>query len=220
MPVLAVPRSRVPNGIAKAAFSYAGAEVDYGEASAFTTYGVCGIKVWVFKGEVMAHDPMAQDKRLAGQQSARRRGQRLIERSWVDALAEAEQVPEGLGPYPWQCQGRNTAEFRAYGLKAVTPSRSPRARSRPRVAPSRVIFAVPVVSGSVSSRMCLYLETAEVRMGKGKGSPEYWVARVKPGRIMFEIDGVPWDLAKEALTLASAKLPLDTRIVRRLGDVD
>ena len=61
---------------------------------------------------------------------------------------------------------------------------------------------------------------AEVRMGKGKGSPEFWVARVKPGRIMFEIDGVPWDLAKEALTLASAKLPLDTRIVRRLGDAD
>ena len=60
----------------------------------------------------------------------------------------------------------------------------------------------------------------EVRMGKGKGSPEFWVARIKPGRIMFEIDGVPWDLAKEALTLASAKLPLDTRIVRRLGDAD
>ena len=47
-------------------------------------------------------------------------------------------------------------------------------------------------------------------MGKGKGSPEYWVARVKPGRIMFEIDGVPWNLAQQALTLAAAKLPLDT----------
>ena len=59
---------------------------------------------------------------------------------------------------------------------------------------------------------------AEVRIGKGKGSPEFWVARVKPGRIMFEIDGVPWNLAKEAFTLAAAKLPLDTRIVRRHGD--
>jgi large subunit ribosomal protein L16 len=57
-------------------------------------------------------------------------------------------------------------------------------------------------------------------MGKGKGSPEFWVARVKPGRIMFEIDGVPWDLAQQALTLAAAKLPLDTRVVRRLGDSD
>ena len=61
---------------------------------------------------------------------------------------------------------------------------------------------------------------AEVRMGKGKGSPEFWVARVKPGRIMFEIDGVSWELAQEALRLAAAKLPLDTRIVRRLGDTD
>ena len=55
-------------------------------------------------------------------------------------------------------------------------------------------------------------------MGKGKGNPEYWVARVKPGRIMFEIDGVAADLATEALKLASAKLPLDTRVVRRLGE--
>ena len=61
---------------------------------------------------------------------------------------------------------------------------------------------------------------AEVRMGKGKGSPEFWVAKVKPGRIMFEIDGVSWNLAREAFTLAAAKLPLDTRVVRRLGDVD
>ena len=60
----------------------------------------------------------------------------------------------------------------------------------------------------------------ETRMGKGKGTPEFWVARVKPGRIMFEIDGVSWDLAREAFNLAAAKLPLDTRIVRRLGDVD
>ena len=57
-------------------------------------------------------------------------------------------------------------------------------------------------------------------MGKGKGTPEFWVARVKPGRIMFEIDGVSWELAREAFILAAAKLPLDTRIVRRLGDVN
>ena len=55
-------------------------------------------------------------------------------------------------------------------------------------------------------------------MGKGKGSPEFWVAKVKPGRIMFEIDGVPKNSAEEALNLASAKLPLDTKIVGRLGE--
>ena len=59
---------------------------------------------------------------------------------------------------------------------------------------------------------------AEVRMGSGKGAPEFWVCRVKPGRIMFEIDGVPRQVAKEAFELAAAKLPIKTRFVARLGE--
>ncbi|ODT32640.1 MAG: 50S ribosomal protein L16, partial [Kaistia sp. SCN 65-12] len=59
---------------------------------------------------------------------------------------------------------------------------------------------------------------AEVRMGSGKGSPEFWVARVKPGRIMFEIDGVNQQTAREALTLAAAKLPIKTRFVARIAE--
>jgi large subunit ribosomal protein L16 len=58
---------------------------------------------------------------------------------------------------------------------------------------------------------------AEVRMGSGKGSPELWCARVKPGRIMFELDGVTDQVAREALVLGAAKLPIKTRIVTRLG---
>jgi large subunit ribosomal protein L16 len=58
----------------------------------------------------------------------------------------------------------------------------------------------------------------EVRMGKGKGAPEYWAARVKPGRIMFEIDGVSVELAREALTLAAAKLPIKTRFIQRIAE--
>jgi large subunit ribosomal protein L16 len=58
----------------------------------------------------------------------------------------------------------------------------------------------------------------EVRMGKGKGSVEYWAARVHPGRIMFEVDGVPRDVAQEAFRLAAAKLPIKTRFVARLGE--
>jgi len=57
-----------------------------------------------------------------------------------------------------------------------------------------------------------------VRMGKGKGAPEYWAARIHPGRIMFEIDGVPLDVAREALTLAAAKLPIKTRFVQRIAE--
>ena len=59
---------------------------------------------------------------------------------------------------------------------------------------------------------------AEVRMGSGKGSPEFWVSRVKPGRIMFELDGVPYETAREASTLAAAKLSIATRFVQRLGE--
>jgi large subunit ribosomal protein L16 len=58
---------------------------------------------------------------------------------------------------------------------------------------------------------------AEVRQGKGKGSPEWWAARVKPGRVLFELEGVPQDLAREAFTLAAAKLPVQTRFITRLG---
>jgi large subunit ribosomal protein L16 len=58
----------------------------------------------------------------------------------------------------------------------------------------------------------------EVRMGSGKGAPEFWVARVKPGRIMFEVDGVPLQVAKEALALAAAKLPIKTRFVERISE--
>lgn len=60
---------------------------------------------------------------------------------------------------------------------------------------------------------------AETRMGKGKGSPEYWVAVVKPGRVMFEVAGVPEEMAHEALRRAAHKLPIKTRIVKRLGGV-
>jgi large subunit ribosomal protein L16 len=59
---------------------------------------------------------------------------------------------------------------------------------------------------------------AEVRMGKGKGAPEYWVCRVKPGRIMFEIDGVGAELAREALTLGAAKLPIKTKFIQRIAE--
>jgi large subunit ribosomal protein L16 len=62
------------------------------------------------------------------------------------------------------------------------------------------------------------VKPAEVRMGSGKGTPEYWVCRVKPGRIMFELDGVPKVTAREAFGLAAAKLSVATRVVTRLGE--
>jgi len=109
--------------------------------------------------------------------------------------------------------------FGAYGLKATTPARiTARQIEAARRAITRHLRRAGRVWIRIFPDVPVSSKPAEVRMGKGKGNPEFWVARVKPGRIMFEIDGVNGDLATEALKLASAKLPLDTRVVRRLGE--
>ena len=116
-------------------------------------------------------------------------------------------------------KGGTQLNFGSYGLKAVTPERvTARQIEAARRAITRHLRRTGRVWIRIFPDVPVSSKPAEVRMGKGKGTPEFWVARVKPGRIMFEIDGVPWDLAREAFTLAAAKLPLDTRIVRRLGD--
>ena len=118
-------------------------------------------------------------------------------------------------------KGGTQLNFGSYGLKAVSPERvTARQIEAARRAITRHLRRTGRVWIRVFPDVPVSSKPAEVRMGKGKGTPEFWVARVKPGRIMFEIDGVSWDLAREAFTLAAAKLPLDTRIVRRLGDVD
>ena len=118
-------------------------------------------------------------------------------------------------------KGGTQLNFGSYGLKAVTPERvTARQIEAARRAITRHLRRAGRVWIRIFPDVPVSSKPAEVRMGKGKGSPEFWGARVKPGRIMFEIDGVPWNLAKEAFTLAAAKLPLDTRIVRRLGDTD
>ena len=118
-------------------------------------------------------------------------------------------------------KGGTQLNFGSYGLKAVSPERvTARQIEAARRAITRHLRRTGRVWIRIFPDVPVSSKPAEVRMGKGKGTPDFWVARVKPGRIMFEIDGVPWNLAKEAFTLAAAKLPLDTRIVRRLGDTD
>ena len=118
-------------------------------------------------------------------------------------------------------KGGTQLNFGSYGLKAVTPERvTARQIEAARRAITRHLRRAGRVWIRIFPDVPVSSKPAEVRMGKGKGSPAFWVACVKPGRIMFAIDGVPWNLAKEAFTLAAAKLPLDTRIVRRLGDSD
>ncbi len=115
-----------------------------------------------------------------------------------------------------QAKGGTALNFGEYGLKATEPGR---VTAREIEASRRAITRHLKRTGRVWIRIFpdvpISRKPAEVRMGSGKGSPEYWVCRVKPGRIMFEIGGVPVDLAKHALTLAAAKLSVTTRFVRR-----
>ncbi len=109
--------------------------------------------------------------------------------------------------------------FGAFGLKAMTPGR---VTARQIEASRRAITRHMKRSGRIWIRIFpdvpVSQKPAEVRQGKGKGTPEYWACRVKPGRIMFEVDGVPQELAKSALELAAAKLPVQTRFISRIGE--
>src|SRR5436309_1360701 len=109
--------------------------------------------------------------------------------------------------------------FGHFGLKALEPQR---VTARQIEAARRALTRHMKRSGRVWIRIFpdvpVSKKPLEVRMGSGKGNPEFWVARVKPGRILFEIDGVPTQVADEAFELAAAKLPIAIKIVRRLGE--
>ena len=116
-------------------------------------------------------------------------------------------------------KGGFNLDFGAFGLKAMEPDRL---TARQIEAARRAITRHMKRAGRVWIRVFpdvpVSKKPAEVRMGSGKGSTEYWAARVKPGRVLFEIDGVPRAVAEESLSLAAAKLPIKTRFVARLGE--
>jgi len=116
-------------------------------------------------------------------------------------------------------KGGTELNFGSHGLKALEPER---VTARQIEAARRAITREMKRAGRVWIRVFpdvpVSKKPTEVRMGSGKGAPELWVARVKPGRIMFELDGVTDEVAKAALALGAAKLPIKTRIVKRLGE--
>jgi large subunit ribosomal protein L16 len=118
-----------------------------------------------------------------------------------------------------KAKGGMNLDFGAFGLKAQEPARI---TARQIEAARRAITRHMKRAGRVWIRIFpdvpVSSKPTEVRMGKGKGAPEYWAARVKPGRIMFEIDGVSEEIAKEALRLGAMKLPVTTRVVTRIAD--
>jgi large subunit ribosomal protein L16 len=115
-------------------------------------------------------------------------------------------------------KGGTELNFGSYGLKAMTAGR---VTARQIEAARRTITRHIKRAGKVWIRVFpdvpVSSKPAEVRMGKGKGSPEFWMCRVKPGRIMFEMEGVDGAIARRAFELAAAKLPVQTRVVARLG---
>ena len=112
-----------------------------------------------------------------------------------------------------------TLSFGQFGLKAMAPERiTARQIEAARRALARGMKRAGRIWIRVFPDVPVSKKPAEVRMGSGKGSTEYWAARVKPGRVLFEVDGVPRQVAEESLHLAAAKLPIKTRFVARLGE--
>ena len=108
--------------------------------------------------------------------------------------------------------------FGTFGLKAVGRGRlTARQIEAARRAMTRAVKRQGKIWIRVFPDVPVTKKPLEVRMGSGKGSPEFWVARVKPGRILFELDGIPENLAREALELGAAKLPIATKFIRRVG---
>ncbi|CAK7193322.1 50S ribosomal protein L16 [Commensalibacter sp. Nvir] len=116
-------------------------------------------------------------------------------------------------------KGGTELNFGTYGLKALQPERiTARQIEASRRAITRAMKRMGRVWIRIFPDLPVSSKPAEVRMGSGKGSPEFWVARVKPGRILFEIEGVSPEIAKEALTLGAAKLPIKTKFITRIGE--
>ena len=114
-------------------------------------------------------------------------------------------------------KGGTTLNFGSFGLKALSPER---VTARQIEAARRALTRFMKRQGRVWIRIFpdvpVSKKPAEVRQGKGKGTPEFWIVRIKPGRILFEVDGVSEAMAKEGFTLAAAKLPIKTKVVARV----
>ena len=121
---------------------------------------------------------------------------------------------------PGNAKGGSRVEFGEYGLKTLERGWiTNRQIEAARIAMTRKIKRGGKVWINVFPDKPVTQKPAETRMGSGKGSPEHWVAVVKPGRVMFELAGVPEPLAKEALRLAGRKLPIKTKVIRREADL-
>ena len=159
---------------------------------------IIGVKVWIYKGEFL--------KNLV---------RRQIKNNY--ATANKNKIWKAhKGRIHGNASRCNIMNYGSFGLKALQPERViSKQIEAARVALTRHMKRQGRVWTRVFPNIPVSKKPTEVRMGKGKGSPEFWACRVKPGRILFEVDGVSEQIAKEALYKASAKLPIKTKFIRR-----
>ena len=175
------------------------ANIDYGFHEARTTFGRIGVKVWIYKGDITEREFARQQAEQA------QRGGRKQHRPHRTGFAS----------------GGTELAFGDYGIQALEAAYiTNRQIEAARIAVTRHIKRGGKVWINIFPDRPLTKKPAETRMGSGKGAPEWWVAPVKPGRVMFELAGVPEELAREALSRAQHKLPIKTRfVVREGGDI-
>ena len=212
------------------------ANIDYGFFEAKTTAGRIGVKCWINKGEVMpkgfqtdqAEDDAPQGggrpgggRRPAADGPPAADAQRRSARGRWSLMLMPKRVKhrkQMRGRMRGNTKGGSTVAFGEYGLKSLDRGWiTNRQIEAARVAMTRKIKRGGKVWINVFPDKPYTKKPAETRMGSGKGNPEGWVAVVKPGKVMFELAGVPEDLAKEALRLAAHKLPVRTKFVAREG---
>ena len=200
------------------------ANIDYGFYEAKTTFGRIGVKVWIYKGDITAKDSPRAGVAARPQPAAARRppwrrpSQRVPGRS-ERLMLIPRRVKHRKQHHPGrsgQATGGTKVSFGEFGIQAITPAYvTNRQIEAARIAMTRHIKRGGKVWINIYPDRPLTKKPAETRMGSGKGSPEWWVANVKPGRVLFEVAGVEESLAKEALMRAIHKLPLKARIITR-----
>jgi small subunit ribosomal protein S3 len=201
------------------------ADIDYGFAEANTTYGQIGVKVWLYKGERLLPRVGREEEYRAPRRAVGARAGGAGPGAERERGSTVMLMPKKV-KYRKQQRGRmtgkawrgSTVAFGDYGLKALEPCwLTDRQIEAARVAMTRFVKRGGKIWIRVFPDKPVTKKPQETRMGKGKGAPEQWVAVVRPGRVLFEMEGVTEVDARRAMQLAAAKLPIKTRFATRFA---
>ena len=210
------------------------ADIDYGFAEANTTYGQIGVKVWLYKGERLTPRTGREEEfggsggggrdhrdrdRDRGPRRPRRRSSRSTRLNTMLMPKKVKYRKQQRGRMRGKAWRGSDVSFGDYGLKAMEPCwLTDRQIEAARVAMTRFVKRGGKVWVRVFPDKPITKKPQETRMGKGKGAPEGWVCVIRPGRILFEMNGVPAAEARRAFQLAGAKLPIKTRFATRFAE--